>query len=46
MKYTESQTIAIERLLPVGVPDGMDARRYAQVASLGLRILKRIPGMK
>lgn len=46
LKYTESQTIAIERLLPVGVPDGMNPARYARVASLGLRLLKRVPGVK
>lgn len=45
VKYTESQTIAIERLLPVGVPDGMNARRYAQVASRALRLLKWVPGV-
>ncbi|WP_245988730.1 aldehyde dehydrogenase family protein [Flexivirga caeni] len=29
LKYTESQTIAVERVLPVGVPDGWDPARYA-----------------
>ncbi|WP_156354396.1 succinic semialdehyde dehydrogenase [Gordonia sp. HS-NH1] len=46
VKYTESQTIAIERLLPVGAPDGMNPARYAQVASLALRLLRRVPGLK
>lgn len=45
LKYTESQTIATERLIPVGVPDGMNLRRYAQVASLLMHLLKRIPGV-
>ncbi|WP_439382165.1 succinic semialdehyde dehydrogenase [Amycolatopsis lexingtonensis] len=46
LKYTESQTIAVERLLPVGVPDGMNPALYARVASLALRLLKRVPGIK
>lgn len=46
VKYTESQTIAIERMLPVGVPDGMNAGRYARVATLALRLLTRMPGVK
>ena len=46
LKYTESQTIAVERLIPVGVPDGIDPARYARVVSAGLRVLKRVPGIK
>ncbi|WP_278259998.1 aldehyde dehydrogenase family protein [Nocardioides convexus] len=46
LKYTESQTIAIERLIPVGVPDGMNPKTYARVATLALRLAKRLPGVK
>lgn len=46
LKYTESQTIAVERLLPVGVPPGLHPRRYARIMSGGLRLLKRMPGVK
>lgn len=46
LKYTESQTIAVERLIPVGAPDGIDPARYARVVSAGLKILKRLPGVK
>lgn len=46
LKYTESQTIAVERLLPVGVPDGMNPARYARAATLALRLLKRMPRVK
>lgn len=46
LKYTESQTIAVERLLPVGVPPGLNPRRYAQFMSGGLRLLRRMPGVK
>ncbi|MCG5433973.1 succinic semialdehyde dehydrogenase [Mycobacterium sp. MYCO198283] len=44
LKYTESQTIAVERVLPVGAfirPD-----RYAKVMTLALRGLKKVPGIK
>jgi succinate-semialdehyde dehydrogenase/glutarate-semialdehyde dehydrogenase len=44
LKYTESQTIAIEKVLPVGAfirPD-----RYAKVMTLALRGLKKLPGIK
>ncbi|OBF17411.1 succinic semialdehyde dehydrogenase [Mycobacterium kubicae] len=46
MKYTESQTIAIERVLPVGAPRWVRADRYARVMTHGLRALKRLPGVK
>jgi succinate-semialdehyde dehydrogenase/glutarate-semialdehyde dehydrogenase len=45
-KYTESQTIATERLLPVGAPPWIRADRYARVMTVGLRALRRIPGVK
>jgi succinate-semialdehyde dehydrogenase / glutarate-semialdehyde dehydrogenase len=45
-KYTESQTIATERVLPVGVPPWIRADRYARVMTAGLRALRRIPGVK
>jgi succinate-semialdehyde dehydrogenase / glutarate-semialdehyde dehydrogenase len=46
MKYTESQTIATERLLPVGAPPWIRADRYARVMTAGLKALRRIPGVK
>ena len=46
LKYTEPQTIAIERGLPVGVPSWMRADHYARVMSSGLRVLRRLPGVK
>src|SRR3954470_12122159 len=45
-KYTESQTIATERLLPVGAPPWIRADWYARVMTVGLRALRRIPGVK
>lgn len=46
LKYIEPQTIAIERGLPVGVPSWMRADHYARVMSGGLRVLRRLPGVK
>jgi succinate-semialdehyde dehydrogenase/glutarate-semialdehyde dehydrogenase len=46
LKYTESQTIATERLLPVGAPNGVRADVYARVMTAGLRMLRRLPGVK
>jgi succinate-semialdehyde dehydrogenase/glutarate-semialdehyde dehydrogenase len=46
LKYTEPQTIAIERVLPVGAPAFINADRYARLMTSGLRVLKRLPGVK
>ncbi|HEY9303480.1 MAG TPA: succinic semialdehyde dehydrogenase [Mycobacterium sp.] len=46
LKYTESQTIATERLLPVGAPDGVRGDLYARAMTTGLRMLRRLPGVK
>ena len=46
LKYTESQTIAVERLLPVGAPSWLSPGHYARIMSTGLRLLKRTPGVK
>ncbi|MCK0172786.1 succinic semialdehyde dehydrogenase [Mycolicibacterium sp. F2034L] len=46
LKYTEAQTIAVERGLPVGVPPWLRADRYAKVMTVGLKALRRIPGVK
>jgi succinate-semialdehyde dehydrogenase/glutarate-semialdehyde dehydrogenase len=46
LKYTESQTIATERGLPVGAPPWIRADRYAKVMTVGLKALRRIPGVK
>jgi succinate-semialdehyde dehydrogenase/glutarate-semialdehyde dehydrogenase len=46
LKYTESQTVAAQRLLPTGPPPGMDPERYAALLSGALRVMQRIPGLK
>jgi succinate-semialdehyde dehydrogenase/glutarate-semialdehyde dehydrogenase len=46
LKYTEPQTIAMERVLPVGAPTWMRADRYARIMTTAVRALKRLPGVK
>ena len=46
LKYTEPQTIAIERGLPVGAPSWIRADRYARLMTRGLRALRSLPGVK
>ena len=46
LKYTESQTIAVERGIPVGVPDGVKPGLYARLATIALKRLKNLPGIK
>jgi succinate-semialdehyde dehydrogenase/glutarate-semialdehyde dehydrogenase len=41
-KYTEPQTVAQQRLVPMGPAFGMDDRRYAAVVSRVLRVLKAL----
>lgn len=44
-KYTESQTIAVQRVLPVAAPTGMDKELYARLMSGALKTLRRILGV-
>ncbi|MEU5364752.1 succinic semialdehyde dehydrogenase [Streptomyces sp. NPDC005925] len=40
LKYTEAQTVAHQRLLPMAPAFGMDDEKYAAVMSAGLRLMK------
>lgn len=42
-KYTETQTVAVQRGLPMGAPPGMGEKTYAKVMTAALRLLKRTP---
>jgi len=42
-KYTEAQTVAVQRFVPVGPLPGMPLKRYAQVLNVGLKALRRAP---
>jgi len=43
IRYTNIQTIATQRLLNVGPPQGMGPEGFAKTMSLGLRVLKYLP---
>lgn len=42
LKYTEAQTIAHQRLLPLAPSLGMDDEKYAQFMSRSLRVMKAL----
>jgi succinate-semialdehyde dehydrogenase/glutarate-semialdehyde dehydrogenase len=45
LKYTESQTVATQRVMGIAPPPGVSRKRFAQAMTLGLRLMKRIPGL-
>jgi acyl-CoA reductase-like NAD-dependent aldehyde dehydrogenase len=45
-KFTEAQTIAVQRGLPLAAPPWLDEERYSRAMTRALRILKRIPGLR
>lgn len=42
LKYTEAQTVATQRLLPLAPPFGMDDEKYAALLSRSLRLMKAL----
>ncbi len=46
LKYTEAQTVSVQRLLPIAAPAGVSERQYSQVISGALQVLRRIPGVR
>src|SRR3954470_15879431 len=45
-KYTEAQTIAIQRLLPIAPPPMTSQKLWGRAMTLGLRLLRRLPGYR
>ncbi len=41
-RYTEAQTVAVQRLLPLGPPAGMAVQRFVSMTNAQLRLLKRL----
>lgn len=41
-KYTESQTVATQRLVPLGPPSGMTLERFVGLGNAQLRLLRRL----
>jgi len=45
LKYTEPQTVAVQRWAPLALPTRFDAGRASRVASAALRLLRWLPGV-
>src|SRR5919199_3489104 len=45
-KYTESQTIAIQRVLPIAPPPLVGQRLWGKAMTASLRLLRRMPGVR
>jgi succinate-semialdehyde dehydrogenase/glutarate-semialdehyde dehydrogenase len=45
-KYTESQTVSVQRLMPIAPPPMMGSKLFAKGMTLGLRLLRRTPGIR
>jgi succinate-semialdehyde dehydrogenase/glutarate-semialdehyde dehydrogenase len=45
-KYTESQTVAVQRLLPIAPPRGVSQKLWGRVMTLSLRLLRRTPWVR
>jgi succinate-semialdehyde dehydrogenase / glutarate-semialdehyde dehydrogenase len=46
LKYTEAQTIAVQRFLPIAPPPGVSQDRYARTMTRVLRWMRRVPGIR
>ena len=46
LKYTEAQTIAVQRALPLAPPPFMSVERYEQMMSRVVRLVRRVPGLR
>lgn len=45
-KYTESQTVAVQRGFAAAAPPGMSEERYAGLTTRALKVLRRLPGVR
>ena len=46
LKYTEAQTVAVQRLLPIAPSHGVPQKLWGRVMTLSLRVLRRLPGVR
>ena len=46
LKYTEAQTVAVQRLLPIAPSHGLSQGLWGRVMTLSLRLLRRLPGVR
>jgi succinate-semialdehyde dehydrogenase / glutarate-semialdehyde dehydrogenase len=45
-KYTEAQTVAVERLLAIDTPPFLSNKQYAAVMSTAIKLMRYVPGIK
>jgi succinate-semialdehyde dehydrogenase/glutarate-semialdehyde dehydrogenase len=45
-KYTESQTVSVQRLMPIAPPPMVGSKLFARGMTAGLRLLRRTPGVR
>ena len=45
VKYTQSQTIAVQRLMPLQAPPGVGEARWATAMAAWLRLARHLPGL-
>jgi succinate-semialdehyde dehydrogenase / glutarate-semialdehyde dehydrogenase len=46
LKFTESQTVAVQRLLPIAPPLGISQDRYARTMTVLLKLMRHLPGIR
>ena len=46
LKYTDPQTVSVERLLNIGTPPFLSHAQYAALMTEAVRLLKRVPGIR
>jgi succinate-semialdehyde dehydrogenase/glutarate-semialdehyde dehydrogenase len=46
LKYTESQTVAVQRVMPIAPPPAVGQGLWARLVTTGLRLLRRVPGIR
>jgi len=46
LKFTEAQTVAIQRGLPIGAPAGVADELFSRAMSQALKVLNRVPGLR
>jgi succinate-semialdehyde dehydrogenase/glutarate-semialdehyde dehydrogenase len=46
LKYTDAQTVAVQRVLPIAAPNFVSQETYARAMTVAMRALQRLPGRK
>jgi succinate-semialdehyde dehydrogenase/glutarate-semialdehyde dehydrogenase len=46
LKYTESQTVAVQKLAPIAPPPGVPYPLWTRMMRMSLRLLRRVPGIR